>query len=218
MFLVNNDLPQLVESDFLMESPIDLLALSVCEKRLHEKSILAYRPKLEDDKILHSHVILSDIECAKEIRDYYSKKLMLLELVSEYPLTPFKKDLSKFVHSDGLKFKSTMVPLAFRLPEFYEYDTKLDQITSASKQDYSLPQHEYKFLGKLFRNTARYKKYEYWFVDYDSTLHRVAIQKENNLISFWERQLEANESGVMKLLGEKRQSAIGNLVFFDITP
>ncbi len=201
----------------MYESTIDLLALSVCWKRLRESTQIHNVGRLLD-QALYPHVTPSDIERSKEIKDYYSKKLMLLSIKSDTVLSPFRKDLSSFVHSDGLSFREEMVPLAFRLPEFYEHDTKFDQIINDSKQDFNLEAEEYKFLGKVFRCSKRFKQNDYWFVNNQHTLYTVSIQTNNNLILFWERQLNENQSGIMKLLGRKKQRRRDDLVYFDIMP
>ena len=106
------------------ESAEDLLALSVAWFRLRKNRTLTPYPMIESltDENLFKSLTEEDRLMANTIRDYYSKKIMVMAL-KEIKLTKFREDLSKFIHSDGKLFVDDMLPLVFRLPEFYEYDT-----------------------------------------------------------------------------------------------
>jgi hypothetical protein len=222
------DTPSLVEASvsthmksFVMyESTVDLLALSVCWRRLRNDTSSDPKPYITSllDIGLLPQVSDTDIELANSIRDYYSKKLMMLSLKSERPFTQFKKDLSTFVNSDGTIFREEFVPLVFRLPEFYDYDIQLDKFITESKQDFVLGKDEYKFLGNMVRINRKMKKHDYWFVDSNKALGCVSIDTHNNLLGFWDTQVHNNSTGVIKLLGKKQRRIRDDLVYFSIVP
>jgi hypothetical protein len=202
------------------ESTVDLLAVSVCWKRMRTEPInLPVDPITEfSDPRLRSLVTPADIERSQEIRDYFSKKLMMLAIKADSPFTPFRKDLSSFVHSDGTTFTQETIPLALKLPELYDYDIKLESIIAASKQDFVLADDEYKFLGKIYRSRKTFKKFQYWFVDNKQNLHCVSIDTHNNLLGFWDNQLENNSTGIVKLLGKAYKKSLDDLEYFNRVP
>jgi hypothetical protein len=103
----------------------DVLVLSATWKRLrNEKKFQGSISKLVDHT-LFSEIQPEDREQANSIRDYYSKKVMMLKLKGKR-LTNFREDLNSFIHSDGTMVKEGMFPLVYRLPEFYEYDRTID--------------------------------------------------------------------------------------------
>ena len=119
----------------VFESPEDLLVLSVVWHKMRKAgNQVIPRPMNLTDNILFENIEPCDRERAKEIRDYYSKKFMVFTL-KEQKLTAFRKDLNSFIHSDGLIFKETMMPLVYRLPEFYEYDIGFDDMVMMNDLD-----------------------------------------------------------------------------------
>jgi hypothetical protein len=202
-------------------STVDLLAVAVCWRRIRTEPV--FPPPVDpitefSDARLRSLVTPSDIEHSQEIRDYFSKKLMMLAIKADRPFTPFRKDLSSFMQSDGTTFTQETIPLALKLPELYDYDIKLKNIIAASKQDFVLADDEYKFLGKIYRSRKTFKKFQYWFVDNKQNLHCVSIDTQNNLLGFWDNQLENNSTGIVKLLGKAYKKSLDDLVYFDSVP
>jgi hypothetical protein len=99
----------------------DLLSLSVCWARYRKaRDIPGPQPTITKllDSELFRLVTEEDIAHANVIRDYYSKKIMVLKLKNE-GFTAFREDLNTFIHSEGKTFKESMLPLAYRLPEFF---------------------------------------------------------------------------------------------------
>lgn len=169
----------------------DLLALSVCWARLRKErkensGLQLYVPisKLLDSE-LFKRVNEDDIVQANIIRDYYSKKIVMWRLKG-ITLTNYRNDLNTFIHSDGKTFKENMLPLAYRLPEFYEYDVDFEKMSFEYNKEIkhlSTPNKELKFVKKLFINNKRLKRNEYWFSDSHNNLVNINIEVSNPLIS-----------------------------------
>ena len=117
----------------VFETTEDVLALSVTWHRLrpqlsHNINIISNpssRPTKLTDTILFREMIQEDRDKADVIRDYYSKKLMVITL-RDQRISKFRKDLSTFIHGDSKVVKEELMPIIYRLPEFYEYDTEFD--------------------------------------------------------------------------------------------
>ena len=169
----------------------DLLALSVCWARLRKErkenaGLQLYVPiaKLLDSELFRQ-VNEDDVVQANNIRDYYSKKIMVWKL-KNITFTNFRNDLNTFIHSDGKTFKENMLPLAYRLPEFYEYDVEFEKMSfdyNKEIKQLSTPNKELKFVKKLFINNKRLKRNEYWFSDSHNNLVNINVEVSNPLIS-----------------------------------
>lgn len=166
----------------------DLLALSVAWHRLRKEHMNggAYTPvsKLLDSQLI-KHLSGNDISQAQMIRDYYSKKIMVIKLKG-IPMSRYKQDLSTFIHSEGKIFKEDICPLAYRLPEFYEYDTQVDELYATYNREIKSNTSNEKTL-KLVKTLTLGKKYakrkEYWFTDEYENLHRLSFLHDNPLLS-----------------------------------
>lgn len=153
----------------------DLLVLSVVCKRIRvdEGSYV----DLLDPYIVKKVTDADRVEAAT-IRDYYSKKLMCAILKNE-TLTAFRQDLKEFICTDGKNFHEKIKPLVYRLPEFYEYDTEVDQMFNQYNrvvEGYSVFKQETKkltYVATFDVVKKRTKLKEYWFKD-----------SSNNLVSF----------------------------------
>ena len=132
IFTANNNNVKRYE---VFETTEDILALSVTWHRLRPlinngtSTIIdpSNRPTKLTDSILFKEIIQEDRDKANLIRDYYSKKLMMFTLKGQQ-LTNYRKDLNTFIHGDCKVVKEEMMPLVYRLPEFYEYDVGLDEM------------------------------------------------------------------------------------------
>jgi len=180
----------------------DLLALSVCWER-YRKSRDEYKPHPTITKLLDSELfrLLSedDIAQANVIRDYYSKKIMVLKLKNE-GFTSFREDLNTFIHSDGKMFRENMMPLAYRLPEFYEYDVEFEKMSfdynrevKRMDQPYMVDTKQLTFVKQLLVNKKRYKRKEYWFSDRSNNLVNIDIDTSNPLISLMDMVVNKND-------------------------
>jgi len=175
----------------------DLLALSVCWAR-YRKTRHSSGPQPTITKLLDSELFKlvseEDIAQANTIRDYYSKKIMVWKL-KNINLTSFRQDLNTFIHSDGKTFKETMMPLAFRLPEFYEYDIEFEKMSFEYNKEvklepvvnYPAVTKQLTYIKSLSDNTKRLKKIEYWFSDKHNNLIQMNVDTHNPLSSLLDK-------------------------------
>jgi len=184
----------------------DLLVLSCVAKRLREtKQIYAPNDNYLLDPMFFREVSTEDRNKAEIIRDYYSKKIMMLKLKGT-KLTHFREDLNKFIHGDGTKVTEDLFQLVYRLPEFYEYDTGFEDIYRNSECELKIktpPTIEsfiLKPIGKLNKKTKANKTTEYWFKTDYNALAMVAVYPKNELLSIWDRLFETKST--MKIKGK----------------
>jgi hypothetical protein len=187
----------------VFETSEDILALSVTWHRLRlpgNHIINTIRPTTLTDNILFTEINQEDRNRADIIRDYYSKKLMVMTLRGQR-ISKFRKDLNTFIHGDCKIVKEEMMPLIFRLPEFYDYDIQLQEMFSdLNKQFEDTEDQAYgaayggkkilkpmkKFVVKLRTN----KFSEYWLKDDDNKAYKIEIPIENKLNHLWEHFFE----------------------------
>ena len=189
----------------VFETTEDILALSVTWQRL--RPLISHginniinpgdRPTKLTDAVLFKEMIQEDRDKAERIRDYYSKKLMVITL-REQRMSKFRKDLSTFIHGDNKVVKEEMMPLIYRLPEFYEYDIGFDEMfTDLNKQFEHQPKLTIgsdsitliplrKFVVKL--RTSKFS--EYWLKDSENKAYKIEIPIENKLNHLWEHFFE----------------------------
>lgn len=183
----------------VFETTEDILALSVTWQRLrplisHGINIIinpSDRPTKLTDAILFKEMIQEDRIKANIIRDYYSKKLMMINLRGQR-ISKYRKDLNTFIHGDSKIVKEEMMPLIYRLPEFYDYDIKFDEMvrgldTRFEEDRIALPTIKTvspvdKFVVK--RKSGKYN--EYWLRDEHDRLCRIEIEHSNQLMHLWE--------------------------------
>ena len=174
----------------VMEIEEDLLALSATWYRLRQATVKGqpYIPITKIiDKDLFKHVTEKDREVASNIRDYYSKKIMMWKLKGQN-LTKFREDMNSLIHSEGKVFKEDMCPLAYRLPEFYFYDTSFDELANEHnkivKERKHVPETKTLNLHKTFTVGKKYsKRKEYWFTDSNDNLVTLSLTHDNPLLS-----------------------------------
>lgn len=173
----------------IVESKQDLLALSVAWSRYRadtSKQAVLISNMLDDS--LFSYVNQADIDHANVIRDYYSKKFTVLAL-KNIELSSFRKDLKELVMGDGKKFKESMIPLAYRMPEFYEYDVEFEDLLFAHNREVTdftsdgiARQTKRLSLVKTFIvNNKKSKRKEYWFTDEFNNLIVYYVEVSNPL-------------------------------------
>jgi hypothetical protein len=177
----------------------DLLALSVCWARYRKvKDEHGLRPVITKllDSDLFRLVSEDDIAQANIIRDYYSKKIMVWKL-KNIKLTPFREDMNTFIHGDGKMFKENMLPLVYRLPEFYEYDIEFEKMSfeynkEVKRQDtnFQSDKKKLKFVKKLVVNNKRIKCKEYWFSDAYNNLVSLSFETHNPLLSLFDMTID----------------------------
>lgn len=189
----------------VFETTEDVLALSVTWHRLrpqlsHNINIISNpssRPTKLTDTILFREMIQEDRDKADVIRDYYSKKLMVITL-RDQRISKFRKDLSTFIHGDSKVVKEELMPIIYRLPEFYEYDTEFDLMVRDLNKRFEYPDNSHAWSGtkilkpiKKFVVKLRTNKFsEYWLKDQDDKPCKIEIPIENKLNHLWEHFFE----------------------------
>lgn len=115
-------------------------------------------------------------------------------------LTNFRNDLNEFIHGDGRTFKESDMPLVFRLPEFYNYDTEFNSVFSGYNKKFNNRTQDYeqkvKTLTPIKTFTVKRKfqhKIEYWFSDENNYLVLMVVEHLNPLLSLLNHQFK-NES------------------------
>lgn len=132
---------------------------------------------------------------ANRIRQYYSGKLYKLVL-SGRPLSRFRYDLSQYLKNEN---EAVTVPnkfegMIFRLPEFYDYDTKLDamvheigaNVGSWSSHD-NRPRKNYECVLRPVKRLPVKQLQHYWMIEPDSgRLFMLPVDNANSLAVLWE--------------------------------
>jgi hypothetical protein len=193
----------------------DLLALSVTWHRLRKNHMNGgqYVPidKLIDSTLI-KHLSGEDMARAQEIHDYYSKKIMVMKLKGS-GLSRYKEDLNTFVHSNGKIFKEDMCPLAYRLPEFYEYDVELDTLFGKYNRTVRLasePERTLKLVKSLYVGKKYSKRKEYWFSDEYDNLHKLTFTHDNPLLTL----LDYYAQNEIKIAGKWRRTSKDDREYF----
>jgi len=186
----------------------DVLAISCAWKRMRDINPNDFiHNRLTDKKLFHS-ITSEDRELAKIIRDHYSKKLMMLTLKGTQ-LTSFRKDLNIFIHGDSNRATDELFPLIYRLPEFYEYDIKLEEI-KLSLEDRPNKTKLEKYHGKqisftlspitsIKKHNKRMKVMEYWFKEKSNTPVLIQLDPKNPLLHIWDDMF--NSKKVLQISG-----------------
>lgn len=186
----------------IYETPNDILSLSVAWKRMREAGTSIGRIGSLLDITLYQELSSDDHQRASEIRDYYSKKMMMWKLKGPR-LSNYREDLNSFVHSDGMKFSENMLGLAYHLPSFYEYDTQIDdvrlQVVSTKVPTKAL--HDSRTLKPLKRIVFKNKRManvQYWMQDSETdTAAMIQIEAKNPLEHLWNRVFDISDTLVV---------------------
>ena len=203
---LNNLFKNINKSDYVkryevIEATEDILALSVTWKRLRDtknetiqNNILHINVTTLLDDHLFRKIEESDRVRANEIRDYFSKKIMLWTLKS-VKLSSYRQDLNKFIHGDSKKVTEELLPLIYRLPEFYEYDIQFDQF----KREVNLEINNFSNIDSVkkittltpiksfYKTNKRVKHFEYWLKDSNDNAHLITIEPKNPLKHIWDK-------------------------------
>lgn len=198
----------------------DLLVMSVTAHRLRNE----YNPNNNWDDItnvdlIFPKIIEHDRVVASHIRDFYSKKFLILALM-ERPLSSYRKDLSEFIHSNGKKYVQKTIGLAYRLPEFYYYDLAFNEMSKPLQRslDYTILKTENKIntlkpINKFQINFRRTKATEYWLTDSENRMYSLEITNDNTLKNLWEREFV---NGSVSIKGTYRPRRRDDATYFSI--
>ena len=183
---------EFVKQYVINEAAEDLLALSHTWYRIRTGNVSAPEISSLTDPALFGCVKAEDRIAANVIRDYYSKKVMMWAL-KEVKLTKFRADLSTFIHSTGKLFTDETLPLVFRLPEFYAYDTEFEEMKKNFTADI-VPKHFSNTTMTLYpvknlnRKLRSGHKHEYWFKNVHGQAVLMLIDHHNCCMSLWNRE------------------------------
>jgi hypothetical protein len=205
----------------IYESPIDLLALSSAWKRMRDAGTAQGRISKLLDKILFDSLISEDYSQAEQIRDYYSKKIVVWKLKGER-MSNYRNDLSTFVHSDGTKFREEMLGLAYYLPAFHEYDIQLDDVRLQVQQNGIAKKHVINSsrtlmpIKRIIQKTKRISVVQYWLKDTMND-HAAVIQIEtkNQLEHLWNHVFNTNDS--IEITGNFHLKQRDNFEYLSVT-
>jgi hypothetical protein len=169
------------KSDQIKEYFEDILVLSCCIQRLanNQNQSMRFNRSLDSDE-LPSLVNDLDRQKAKNIREYYKNKLLMLTL-RENNLTKFRKDLQNFLYSEPNKVLDSHCGLVYKLPYFYDYDLEVDDVFKSSyfKNNKESGMNEsllrtLKLIKKIENRRKHSHSIEYWFQD--DRLNKVMLE------------------------------------------
>jgi hypothetical protein len=149
------------------------------------------RPTKLTDAVLFKEMIQEDRDRANVIRDYYSKKLLVLTL-KDHRMSNYRKDLNTFIHGDCKIVKEEMMPLVYRLPEFYDYDIEVEDMFRDldTRFDHTIPAFgkivNLEPIKKLTVNGKSKKFVEYWLKDSSDRPYKLEIETSNQLMHLWD--------------------------------
>jgi hypothetical protein len=180
----------------------DILAISCAWKRQRDSNPGDFTYGKLTEKKLFDSVINSDRELASNIRDYYSKKIMMLTLKGQ-SLTSFRKDLNSFVHGDTNRATDELLPLIYKLPEFYEYDNKIeeiklsleDRLTAAKLEKLHGKQTIFELapITKVKKHNKKINVMEYWFSRGTNTAVLIQLEPKNPLLHLWDEIFDSKK-------------------------
>lgn len=176
----------------------DILALSCAWYRCRKDKTLPQHIENMLDSKLFSAVTDEDRSMASDIREHFSKKLMVLTL-KEHQLTSFRKALSAFIYDDGKKIASDekVFPLVYRLPEFYtfdkEFESRVKEKVIVSIPDFTRGLQTNKTvtltpLHSLHKKTKFTDCCEYWLKDTNDHAYLIQVDINNGLRPMWHKQ------------------------------
>lgn len=205
------------------ESPEDVLALSVTWKRLNKTnpSVLSNVSNLLS-KELFMHVTDEDRELGKEIRDYYSKKIMVWKLKNTQ-FSKFRDELNAYIHSPTpFLVKNNLMGMIYYLPYFYEYDTGVDEVRYLvnSKSNITLQMKSsiprtLVPLSKVISKRKNATTNHYWFKDVETEMAvQFVLDVTNPLEHIWSTLFAKNEP--MKIKGLYHKKSRDDFEYFSV--
>jgi hypothetical protein len=215
-----------VKTYSIIEAMEDLLALSVAHKRLmiENISVLAKSFSFKNilDPVVFQNLTESDREIANTIRKYYSQQILMWALKG-IKLTAFREDLKTYLNGEGNKFVENTIPLVTKLPYFYDYDIKLDEIKREFTTDAegfnnvanASGKHSYILtpIKSLFRKTKKAKCIEYWLKDNYNRAYKIDIEHNNPLQHLWDKTFNQNK---LEISGYAKSKRLDDLNYFHV--
>ena len=210
---VNKGCSDYVKRYEVIETTEDLLALSTTWKRLRDKKVSKSPVDITSllDDNLFRQVTEPDRVQANIIRDYFSKKIVIWTL-KDVKLSKYRKDLSAFIHGTNNKVTEELLPLIYRLPEFYEYDIVVDSF----KQDITLdipgfnemqPTNTKVILTPIkcvYKRNTKVNQFEYWMKNSYGNAFLIVVEPYNPLKHIWDTMFKQEHLYIDALLYPKK--------------
>jgi hypothetical protein len=197
----------------------DALVLSVVWNRLRASGQSRTARLL--DGTLFEQITTADREVAATIRDFYSKKIMMLKLKSSKRITNYREDLNKFIHSDGCFLRDDMIGLVYRLPDFYNFDVQLEEVTKSINKNVQITpniatESTFTPLKRIERKTRATNSIQYWMRE-QSTGNgaMICIQSKNPLENVWNNIF--NNSTNLPLYYKKQTKTLDGVEFMQLS-
>lgn len=188
------------------ELPEDVMILSSTWKRLRDEGKYGNVSKLVDNE-LFKEITQADRQKAAEIRDYYSKKIVMWNLKGQQ-LTSYRKDLVKLIQGDGSILREDQFGIAYHLPAFYEYDQSFEEIRLSTSYTNLKSKSEGTVkltpIKKMFHKTKHMVRHEYWFKTNNDEPVMLPLNVKNPLEHIWDsifnsgKQLEIGATFIKK--------------------
>lgn len=198
--------------DFIVKShrhsvPVDVLAISVACKRIGELNIHRVWSSFTDSEI-QKEIIDDDIARARQIRDYYSKKIIYWKLKGR-ALSSFRQDLEQFIQCNGTSYSENDTGMIYKLPYLYEHDQKIENLKNTVFTNYSDNQELQQYYAKTaFRlcpvekiekfSKYRGKLFQYWFYfsesGYPAVIELRYCEDTKSIIPLWNNHFDNSTS------------------------
>jgi hypothetical protein len=220
MFKIINSNSEHIKRYEIIETTEDLLAISVAHRRIISNPPIPHRIRLDnilDDEVVKL-VTTEDKEEANKIRKYYGQQLIMWTLKG-LQLSPFRKDLQKYVNGDSNKFQDTMIKLVTKLPYFYSFDIEFDEV----KREFDEIPSSINILKSpfvltpvksLIRKNKRIKCVEYWLKDSNNWGYKIQIEINNPLQHIWDKHF--NNNSELTLAGIGTPKRLDDLKYFQL--
>jgi hypothetical protein len=203
----------------------DVLALSVAWHRIRASQADTGICSILDINLLPK-ITEQDRQTALTIRDYYSKKIMMIKLLGEVELSNFRKDLVALISSDGKEIGESQLGLVYYLPYFYEYDKEVDYVKSQVTCN-----HQFKVMDlrrtprkmtltaelspirKIVKKKKSRTSIQYWMKDTSlNAAVLINIPEKNPLLKVWEHHFNSNS--VLQIKGVYTRFNMENFEYF----
>lgn len=196
----NGNVDDLLEVHTFIHDPL-LLSCVLYRLVKENQNPIAKGYSLTDQTTIEKYITAIDHKAANEISTYYSGKLLFSKLKGK-ETTKYRDDLYQYLVNRPLVVDNRTVGMIYKLPYFYEYDTKLNEIFDGTNiLDITGIKHiavdlNVSLVGKLDPYRKRNPVVEYWFKCDDlgnDTRILVQIEKKNPLITLLDEYLVNNK-------------------------
>lgn len=167
----------------------DALALSCCAWRIRSTGGPEYY-SFQNEEIA-KNIIHDDYAHAQEIRNYYGKKIMWLQL-NGGRVSPFRADLMAYIHQADPKIVTENTSgMIHKMPDFFQEDKILDrikQLADTSNITVGIPLNTPIVLSPVeivLRRSKSSKVNNYWMITGDKRLCQIEIPQPNPLEPLW---------------------------------